>query len=93
MKDYLLTKDFWKQALQRAIRTFAQSAIAVIGVGTTNLFTADVKNILAIATSSAVISLLMSVDRSSETVTAAPEHPAEVAPAVESYPGCAESLR
>lgn len=62
-----MTKEFWKQAFQRGIRTWAQSAIAVIGVGTTNLFTADVKNILAIATSSAVLSVLMSIDRSSET--------------------------
>lgn len=67
MKDDMLTTEFWKQALQRAIRTFAQSSIAVIGVGTTNLFTADVKNILAIATSSAILSLLMSIDRTSET--------------------------
>lgn len=68
MKDYMLTKAFWTQAITRSVRTFAQTAIATIGVGTTNLLTADLKNILAISTSSAVISLLMSVDRS----TAAP---------------------
>ena len=81
MKDYLLTKSFWLQAIQRSIRTFAQSAIAVIGVGTTNLLTADVKNILAVATSSAIISLLMSIDRSADTVVAtAPWPDAEIEP-------------
>ena len=87
-----MTSNFWKQALQRAVRTWAQSAIAVIGVGTTNLFTADVKNILAIATSSAILSMLMSIDRSSETpvVEATVD---VVAAAPESYPGCGESLR
>lgn len=83
-----MTKDFWKQAIQRGIRTFAQSAIAVIGVGTTNLFTADVKNILAIAASSAVISILMSIDRSSEHVNVAPS---EVASSPEL--GCGTSLK
>ena len=62
----MFTKDFWlgdNGALIKAIRTWAQTAIATIGVGTTNLFSADVKNVLALATSAAILSLLMSLDR------------------------------
>lgn len=69
----ILTSTFWSQALQRAVRTFAQTAIAAIGVGTTNLFSADVKNILALSVSSAVLSILMSIDRTSGEPSAAPE--------------------
>ena len=63
----MFTKAFWVQALERAARTFAQTAIAAVGVGTTNLFSADLKNILALSVSAAVLSLLMSVDRSTNT--------------------------
>ena len=29
----MFTKDFWKKALVRAVRTFAESALAFIGTG------------------------------------------------------------
>ena len=64
----MLTRKFWlgeSGALVRAIRTAAQTAIAAIGVGTTNLFSADITNVLALSGSAAVLSLLMSLDRSS----------------------------
>lgn len=81
----MLTKDFWlgeSGAIVRACRTAAQTAIAAIGVGQTNLFSADLKNIAALSISAAVLSLLMSIDRNGEAVaaraaaTAAPEVPA-----------------
>lgn len=62
----MFTKEFWlgdNGALVRAVRTAAQTAIAVIGVGTTNLFSADITNILALSGSAAILSLLMSLDR------------------------------
>lgn len=62
----MMTREFWVQAFQKAVRTFAQTAIAAIGVGQTNLFSADIQNILALSVSAAVLSILMSVDRSSE---------------------------
>jgi hypothetical protein len=71
----MLTKGFWlgeSGALVRAVRTAAQTAIATIGVGTTNLFTADLKNVAALSLSAAVLSLLMSLDRSSESKIVAP---------------------
>jgi len=62
----MLTKNFWfgdAGVLVRAIRTWAQTAVAAIGVGTTNLFSADIKNVLALASSAAILSILMSLDR------------------------------
>lgn len=66
----MLTKSFWLGeggVLVRAIRTWAQTAVAAIGVGTTNLFSADIKNVLALASSAAILSILMSLDRTSGT--------------------------
>jgi hypothetical protein len=71
----MLTRKFWlgeSGALVRAIRTAAQTAIAAIGVGTTNLFSADITNVLALSGSAAVLSLLMSLDRSSAPPVDAP---------------------
>lgn len=101
----MLTKQFWlgeSGALVRAVRTAAQTAIATIGVGTTNLFTADLQNVAALSASAAVLSLLMSLDRSSETKTVAPSVQNEAAvttpgvtePAGQaSYEGCGSDLR
>lgn len=99
----MYTANFWKQALHRAVRTFAQTAIAAVGVGTTNLLTVDFQNVLALSVSAAVLSLLMSIDRTSETTgeLVALEPPVEPlkfkSPAVvvepEPFHGCGESLR
>lgn len=63
----MLSREFWfseSGVIVRAIRTAAQTAIAAIGVGTTNLFTADLQNVLALSASAAILSVLMSIDRS-----------------------------
>jgi len=68
----MLTKHFWlgeSGVLVRAIRTWAQTAIAAIGVGQTNLFTVDMKNTLALATSAAAVSILMALDRNTAAAT------------------------
>lgn len=65
----MLTRQFWlgeTGAIVRAIRTAAQTAIATIGIGQTNLMHADLKNVLALSCSSAVLSVLMSLDRNTE---------------------------
>jgi hypothetical protein len=76
----MLTKHFWlgeSGVLVRAIRTWAQTAIAAIGVGQTNLFTVDMKNTLALATSAAAVSILMALDRNTAaTVTVIEPAPA-----------------
>lgn len=92
----MLTRQFWlgeSGAIVRAVRTAAQTAIAAIGVGQTNLFSADLKNIAALSVSAAVLSLLMSLDRNGEAAKAA----ATVAPAPAPAPyyghGLGEDLR
>ena len=68
----MFTREFWlgeNGALVRSVRTAAQTAIAVIGVGTTNLFSADITNILALSGSAAILSLLMSLDRREALLT------------------------
>ena len=78
----MLTRNYWLSetgVLVRALRTWAQTAVAAIGVGQTNLFSADVKNILALATSAAILSILMSMDRSAEhTKTVAAVEPQQL---------------
>lgn len=74
----MLTRTFWigeSGVFVRAMRTFAQTALAALGVGQTNLFSADIKNILALATSAAVLSILMAVDRNSEPTKVLVETP------------------
>jgi hypothetical protein len=75
----MLTRTFWigeSGVLVRALRTWAQTALAALGVGQTNLFSADIKNILALATSAAILSILMAVDRNSEPTKVIVETPA-----------------
>ena len=87
----LFTKEFWlgdNGAVVRAVRTFAQTAIATIGVGTTNLFSADIKNVLALSGSAAVLSLLMSLDRREALLAYPPQKTPD--PYV---PGCGGDLR
>jgi len=79
----MLTKTFWfgeGGVLVRAVRTWAQTAVAAIGVGTTNLFSADIKNVLALASSAAILSILMSLDRNTAGTTVVVETPAELPP-------------
>ena len=74
----MLTRTFWigeSGVLVRSLRTWAQTALAAIGVGQTNLFSADIKNILALATSAAILSILMAVDRNSEPTKVIVETP------------------
>lgn len=56
----MFTKDFWRYALERAIRTVAQTAVATIG---TSALLSEI-NWLAVASASCVaglLSILMSV--------------------------------
>jgi hypothetical protein len=101
----VLTRQFWFSdtgVLVRALRTFAQTAISAIGVGQTNLFTADLKNVLALSVSAAVLSILMSMDRSAAAAAAVSGTPAEIVPqaVVVAAPeptapvlGCGDALR
>lgn len=55
------TKAFWKGAAERAIKTFAQSLVAVIAVGTTGLFEIEWVSALSIAGAATLASVLTSI--------------------------------
>lgn len=59
----LFTKRFWLDAAERAIKSFAQGAIAALSqdVAGADLFAANVRTVLAAGALMAVLSLLTSV--------------------------------
>jgi hypothetical protein len=54
-------KKFWNYALERAIKTAAQTATAVLGAGMVNILQVDVLGLLAVAGGSALLSILTSI--------------------------------
>jgi hypothetical protein len=54
-------KKFWIYATERAIKTAAQTATAVLGAGMVNILTVDVPGILSVALGAALLSLLTSI--------------------------------
>ena len=59
----LLNKNFWKDALERALKTAAQAAMLVIGQDVTgfDLFNADFGNALGFALGGFVLSIATSI--------------------------------
>jgi len=57
----LFTNDFWLQTLERAIKTFAQTAVALIGAGVLNVLTTDWQQLLGVSLGAALLSVLTSV--------------------------------
>ena len=57
----IYTGGFWKAASERAIKTAAQSLVAIWGVGQTNLLTVDWKQAAAVAGMAALLSVLTSI--------------------------------
>ena len=57
----LFTLAFWQGAGERGLKTFAQSLVAIIGVGTLGLLDVDWPAALSVAALAAVVSLLTSV--------------------------------
>ncbi len=56
-----VTASFWQQAAERAVKTFAQFALAAIGADALDVVSADWGGIASLATGGAVLSLLSSV--------------------------------
>ncbi len=54
-------KMFWSYAGERALKTFAQTALATIGVGVTGLLAVDWLNVVSVSGLACVMSLLTSV--------------------------------
>lgn len=72
------TRNFWigeAGVLARSIRTFAQTAVAMIGVSSFSVWSVDWKNVLGVSLGSALLSILMSLDRSSEVARAEKAQP------------------
>jgi len=57
----LITKEFVSYSAERAIKTFAQAAIAALGAGSIGLLTIDYVNLFSVAGGAALLSLLTSV--------------------------------
>ena len=56
-----MSKSFWKSALIRALRTFCQSLVTLIGTDAINIVNIDWLTIIGIAATTAVMSLLTSI--------------------------------
>ena len=61
LKSVLLTVAFWAQALERAVKTFAQTAVASIGAEAFDVVALDWADVASISAGAAVVSLLTSV--------------------------------
>jgi len=57
----IFTLEFWQYAGERAIKTFAQAAIASLGVGSAGLFAIDYLGLLSLAGGAALLSILTSI--------------------------------
>lgn len=98
----LFTAMFWRQSLQRAIRTFAQGMLAVLGGSAFNVWAADWKNAIGVGLGASALSVLMSIDRGT-AVAAVAQISSEVAAGAAAVkdvpvssavdPGCGTDLR
>jgi hypothetical protein len=57
----LMSKEFWSFAGERAIKTFAQAALATLGGGSVGLLTIDWPGLLSVSAGAALLSVLTSV--------------------------------
>lgn len=56
-----LTSDFWKAAAERAIRTFAQAFLALVGATAFDVLHADWAGLVGVSLGAAFLSLLTSI--------------------------------
>lgn len=57
----ILSFEFWNYALERAIKTVAQAAIAFIGSGSIGLFAIDWAGLASVSLGSGFLSVLTSI--------------------------------
>jgi hypothetical protein len=53
--------EFWKQSLERAVKTFAQTAGSLFAANSVNILNTDWVNIVGISLGSGVLSILTSI--------------------------------
>lgn len=71
----MLNKQFWignYGVLARCLRTFAQTAISMIGVSSFSVWSVDWQNVVGVSLGAALLSILMSMDRIGEADKADP---------------------
>lgn len=57
----IFTLGFWKLATERAVKTFAQTALALLGASTLNVLTVDWQQAIGVSAGAAVLSYLTSI--------------------------------
>lgn len=63
------TRSFWKDAVERAVKTLAQAAVAYLAAGVTGILQVDWVQLASVAGLAALISLLTSVGSGAVTGT------------------------
>jgi hypothetical protein len=64
----LLTKEFWTSTLERAIKTFAQTLLALVGTDAVGVLNVDITQSILASIAAAGISVLTSIS-TPKTVT------------------------
>lgn len=57
----MFTLTFWRDAIERAVKTAAQTAVALIGTGAVGIIEVDWYNVLSVSIVAALVSVLTSV--------------------------------
>ena len=68
----MFTSLFWRDALERALKTAAQSALATLGVGAVDIMSTNWVGALSVGGGAAVVSVLMSLASEPRTNTISP---------------------
>lgn len=58
---FIFTRAFWSYAGERAIKTVAQAALAVIGTGAVGILSVDWQGVVSVALMAGLVSVLTSV--------------------------------
>lgn len=66
----LTTRAFWRDAIERAVKTAAQFALGAIGADQLDVVSADWGGIVSLAVGGAVLSILTSIGSAGKTGTA-----------------------
>lgn len=57
----MFTKTFWKDTVERALKTFAQSMVAVMTAGSTGVLDVDWMNAFSVSLLATLVSVLTSI--------------------------------
>lgn len=68
----MFTKLFWRDTIERAVKTFAQSALATLGVGAVDVVAVNWVGVLSVGGGAAVISVLTSLASEPRSGTLSP---------------------